>query len=333
MESEFRHDPISGRQVIIAPAREDRPHEFGVDLPRQSDSEDPFLEGNEAITGSEVYAVRDPGSKPNSPGWKVRVVPNKYAALEDRPTEDSQRGMYAASTGFGVHEVIIECPHFETNMSRLSVENIGQVLWTYRERLQTLKQDSRLRHASVFKNKGALGGASIEHSHSQLIVTSRLNEVVKREMCSASAYYDEHQINLFEQIIQHELQVRERLVVVTDNFVALCPFASRFAYETWVIPRWSVCQFEQIDQALTAELATIIKSVLKKLEIALQDPPYNYIFHTAPFESDDAATYFRWHVEFIPRTTVVGGFEWSSGCFINSVSPEFAANRLSGIDL
>jgi len=327
MESEFRQDPVTGRQVIIAPARDDRPHDFAGDLPRVNETFDPFLEGHEETTGPEVFAIRDQDSSPNTKGWRVRVVNNKYPAITPSDDIKSVAGLFARSTGFGVHEVIVECPHFETNLSRLSANHIGDVLLAYQQRLETHQQNPKLKHASLFKNKGALGGASLDHAHSQLIVTSEVTENVRLELDGARAYFEQHQRSVFGDIIHAELGSAERIVQDSENFVLLCPFASRFAYEMVIIPKQQICQFEQTEKDKLPELGEILKSALQKLETVLHDPPYNYIVHTAPFHSCDLPD-FRWHIELFPRTTLIGGFEWSSGCIINSVSPEAAAQQL-----
>ena len=327
MESEFRQDPLTGRHVIIAPARDDRPQDFAADVARVEETFDPFLEGNERATGPEVFAIRDAGSTPDSKGWRVRVVKNKFPAITPADQTECKTGLFAQSTGFGVHEVIVECPQFETNMSRLSAEHIGEVLIAYQQRLETHQENSKLKHASLFKNKGALGGASLEHAHSQLIVTSEVTENVRLEMDGARAYFEQHNRSVFGDIVENELESGERMIHESENFVLLCPFASRFSYEMVIIPKQQVCQFEKTAKDKLPELGEILKTALQKLEVVLHDPPYNYIVHTAPFHSGDLPDY-RWHIELFPRTTLIGGFEWSSGCIINSVSPEAAAKQL-----
>ncbi|HUG91955.1 MAG TPA: galactose-1-phosphate uridylyltransferase, partial [Planctomycetaceae bacterium] len=323
--SELRKDPIVGRWVIIAPDRAKRPEDYRQEFRILTGAFDPFLEGNEDATPPEILAYRAPGSRPNGSGWRVRVVPNKFPALTVEGQLDKRGdGMYDVMNGVGAHEVIIECPHRETNMSRLSAENIREVLWAYRDRLVDLKRDPRLVHGLIFKNKGAPAGASLEHSHSQLIVTPVVPISVWEEMTGALEFYNYRGRCIYDDMIQQELAAGERVVLDTPGFIVFCPFASRFPFETWILPKQHSSQFENIPRQSLDELGMVLKTVLGKLEAALDDPPYNYVVHTAPFDSGELPHY-HWHFEMFPRLTRVAGFEWGSGFYINPVPPEEAA--------
>ena len=323
--SELRKDPLVQRWVVMAPERALRPIEV-TDQPALVESEfDPFAEGNEAGTTSETLAFRSAHSTPNGPGWRVRVIPNKYPAVSMDGTLDSHgNGLYDTMTGVGAHEVIIECPHTEPNMSRLSYDNIREVLLAYRQRLVDLKQDPRLLHALIFKNQGALAGASVHHSHSQLIATPFVPSSIREELAAALEFYQSRGQSIFEVMIQEERATRSRVVVDTPRFLAFCPFASRFAYETWILPRSPGSHFEHSDESALEELAFVLKTVLRKLELALDNPAYNYVLHSSPFHQPDLPHYV-WHFEILPRQTRIAGFEWGSGCYINEVLPEQAA--------
>jgi UDPglucose--hexose-1-phosphate uridylyltransferase len=323
--SELRKDPIVGRWVIIAPDRAKRPEDYRQEFRALPGAFDPFLEGNEDATPPEILAYRSPGSRANGPGWRVRVVPNKFPALTVEGSLDKRGdGMYDVMNGVGAHEVIIECPYRETNMSRLSAENIREVLWAYRDRLVDLKRDPRLVHGLIFKNKGAPAGASLEHSHSQLIVTPVVPISVWEEMTGALEFYNYRGRCIYDDMIQQELAVGRRVVLDTPGFIVFCPFASRFPFETWILPKQHSSQFENIPRQSLDELGMVLKTVLGKLEAALDDPPYNYVIHTAPFDSGELPHY-HWHFEMFPRLTRVAGFEWGSGFYINPVPPEEAA--------
>ncbi len=230
---ELRKDPIVGRWVIISPDRLTRPQNVRdqvVETP--ADAFDPFLEGNESATPGEILAYRESHTQPDGPGWRVRVVPNKFPALRIEGQADNRgEGMYDLMSGIGAHEVIIECPHSETNLGRLPVENIREVLWVYRDRLVDLKRDRRLVHGLIFKNKGALAGALIEHSHSQLIVNPIIPISIEEEMQGAEAYYRWRGRSIFGDMIKQELATGSRIVIDSPNFVVFCPFASRFPFE------------------------------------------------------------------------------------------------------
>ncbi|GIX03753.1 MAG: galactose-1-phosphate uridylyltransferase [Planctomycetaceae bacterium] len=331
--SELRKDPIMGRWVVIAPERAQRPGANIEEMDWLHQHFDPFAEGNEFATPPEILAYRQPGTAPNGPGWRVRVVPNKFPALQVEGSLDKKGdGIYDIMRGIGAHEVIIECPHSETNMSRLTVENIREVLWIYKDRLVDLKKDRRLVHALIFKNKGMLAGATLPHSHSQLIATPIVPVTIAEEMQGAQDFYRFRGRCVYEDIIQQELDQQVRIVHDTPHFVAVCPFASRFPFEIWIIPRQHSSHYENIPRGAIDELGDMLKYVLRKLELALDDPSYNYVIHTAPFDISEVP-YYRWHMEIFPRLTRVAGFEWGSGFYINPVSPEQAAQFLRKTDI
>jgi UDPglucose--hexose-1-phosphate uridylyltransferase len=329
---ELRKDPIVGRWVIIARDRLSRPQVLGDADEVQEDSFDPFLEGNEDATTPEILAYRD-GGTPNGPGWRVRVVPNKFPAVRiEGELLKRGEGIYDMMSAVGAHEVIIECPHRETNMSRLSVENIREVLWVYRDRLVDLKRDPRLVHGLIFKNKGVRAGASLDHSHSQLIVTPIVPIAIQEELDGAREFYDYRGRCIFEDMIQQELATESRIVLESERFVVFCPYASRFPFETWILPRQHSSHFENITKPMIEELGTVLKAALQKLELGLDDPPYNYVLHSAPFSAQDLPHYL-WHIEIFPRLSRVAGFEWGSGFYINPVPPEDAAAFLRDVEI
>ncbi len=332
---DLRKDPIVGRWVIIATDRAKRPQDFLRDKPASHGPTgfDPFLEGNESATPSEILAYREAGTQHDKPGWRVRVVPNKFPALQvEGQLSKRGDGIYDLMNGIGAHEVIIECPHYEESMSRLTLDNIREIMWVYRDRMVDLKKDRRFVHGLVFKNKGALAGATIDHSHSQLIVTPVVPINVWEEMEGALGFYNYRGRCIFCDMIQQELATGSRIVLDLPNFVVFCPFASRFPFETWILPKQHSSHFENIQRQQVDELGLVLKTVLCKLETALDDPPYNYIIHTAPFDTQELQHY-HWHIEIMPRLTRVAGFEWGSGFYINPVLPEQAAAFLRDTDI
>jgi UDPglucose--hexose-1-phosphate uridylyltransferase len=329
--SEFRKDPIVGRWVIVAPERLGRPQLVQVRDELAHQEFDPFLEGNEEATPPEILAYRNPGSASNGPGWRVRVVPNKFPALAvEGQLNKRGDGIYDTMSGVGAHEVIIECPHREPNLSHLSVDNVREVLWVYRDRLVDLKRDTRLVHGLIFKNKGAQAGATLDHSHSQLIVNPVVPINIQEEMQGSETFYRFRGRCIFEDIIQQELASGERVVIDSHDFVVVCPYAGRFPFETWILPKHHASHYENIQKQGIEELGVVLKQTLRKLELALDDPAYNYVVHTAPFDMP-ASPHYRWHIEIMPRLTRVAGFEWGSGFYINPVPPEEAARFLRDV--
>ena len=330
---ELRRDPVSGRWVIIATERARRPRDFKTDPQPVRAGFCPFCEGCEDSTPPEIMAYRGTGTAPNTPGWRVRVVPNLFPALQIEGDLDKRgEGIYDRMNGIGAHEVIIETPKHVLSLSALANENVEEVLWTYRDRLVDLKKDKRFSYGMIFKNVGLAAGASLEHTHSQLIVTPTVPKTVADEMKGGQDFYGYRGRCIFCDMVEQELSAGTRVVLEGENFVAFEPFASRFPFETWLLPKKHASHFENLQKLGISELAADLKNILARLEKALDYPPYNYIVHTSPFDVGDIE-YYHWHIEIIPRLTRVAGFEWGTGFYINPVPPEDAAKYLRSVEL
>jgi len=326
--SELRKDPVTGRWVIISQERGGRPLQEEKPAQKIDHKSCPFCEGNEKLTPSEIYAVGKVGRHKNSTGWDIRVIPNKFPALRVEG-EVLTRGenMYDKMNGIGAHEVIIETPEHSKSGALLSVEQYKSILLTYAERINDLKKDLRMEYILIFKNHGLSAGATLEHPHSQLIATPIVPKKVLEELSSAKKYFEFKGRCVFCDMINTELNSNSRVVYENDNFIAFCPFASRFPFEIWVLPRSHDSAYEDISEKEAAELARALKTVLGKLNEALSNPDYNYILHNWPHKSNDR-NIFHWHIEIMPKLTKIAGFEWGSGFYINPTSPEDAAKFL-----
>ncbi|HLD36525.1 MAG TPA: galactose-1-phosphate uridylyltransferase [Planctomycetota bacterium] len=333
--SELRKDPILGRWVIVASERAKRPVDFKPDPvgPPKSTASCPFCEGNEKITPPEIYAIRKPFSAPNDKDWLVRVVPNKFPALAIEGNSDKRgKGLYDYMRGIGAHEVIIETPQHVSSFAPLPEEQIQLIFQTYQARMSDLKKDNRFDYGLIFKNVGDRAGASLEHTHSQLVVTPITPIRILQEMKGSEGFYQYRGRCIFCDIIHQEVEDDERVVINDEHFIAISPFASRFPFETWILPKQHLTHFEMIPPHLIPALARIAKKVFMKLEKALNNPAYNMLIHTTPFTMDETE-YYHWHIEIIPRITRVAGFEWGTGFYINSVPPEDATKYLKEISI
>ena len=323
--SEFRKDPIVGRWVIVASNRADRPNAFLSPTRWQPAANCPFCEGHESQTPGEVLAYRDDPAQRDGTGWRVRVFENKYPALE---TEGEVRrwtdGIYDLSHGVGAHEVIVESPQHLSSTSQLSQGQLAEVFSAYRERLAHWSRDPRLRFGMIFKNAGPDAGASIEHGHSQLIVTPIVPVAIWEEMTGALEFYHRCGSCAFCRMVSQELDLRRRIVLETPRHLAFLPFAGRFPYETWVLPKAHAGHYESASADDLADLAGVMRQVIGGIEKALDRPAYNYMLHTAPFDTSEPVHY-HWHIEIIPSLTKPAGFEWGSGFYVNPVPPEDAA--------
>lgn len=329
---EYRRDPVTGRWVIVAPERSARPMALSHSKPhfRRDAERDvcPFCPGQEATTPDEVYAVR------NGLQWKLRVVPNKFPAVRTIENAEfrSSGDLYETFPGFGRHEVVIECAHHESNPARLTDAEFAQVLIAYRERLKALSADPQTAYVTVFKNVGAEAGASIAHTHSQLVATPIVPDSIRRELETASDYHQRTGRCVICDMLERDLADGQRVVARTGNFVALVPFGGRFAYETWIVPRQHESRFETLLDSQSEELAKLLKDVLLRIDAFLGEPAYNYYLHTGPARTNPLP-YYHWHLEIYPRTAHAAGFEWGSGCFINAVPAERAARELREVPL
>jgi UDPglucose--hexose-1-phosphate uridylyltransferase len=325
---ELRKDPITGRWVIIATDRAKRPSDFiRQPVPKPSSRVCPFDYGNEQKTPPEVLAYRNTGSR-DEPGWRVRVVPNKFPALGIEGDLNRQgEGMYDKMTGIGAHEVIIETPEHTATLGDLSEKQIEEVLWAYKDRVNDLKRDHRFRYILLFRNHGEAAGASLEHPHSQLIALPVIPKRVKEEVDGAKQFYDLKERCIYCDIIHEETRVGTRLVTETDRFTVLEPYAPRFPFETWILPKRHESHFEDADAPTLASLAWMLRTTIRKLDKVLERPAYNFIMHSSPVQEPDLA-YYHWHMEVIPKLTKVAGFEWGSGFYINPTPPEESAKFL-----
>ncbi|MEZ5401076.1 MAG: galactose-1-phosphate uridylyltransferase [Bryobacteraceae bacterium] len=325
---ELRKDPVTGRWVIIAVERSRRPNDFFRN-PVESHGVRvcPFCPGNEDRTPPEIAANRN-GSAPDTPGWTLRVVPNKFPALRGEGDVDrTGEGLYDRMNGIGAHEVIIESPEHSATLALLSEPQVAEILHAYRDRIAELKKDIRLRYVLIFKNHGEAAGASLEHIHSQLIALPVVPRQVQEELEGSLRYFDFRERCIFCDIVRQESRDGARAVLETDHFLALEPYAPRFPFETWIVPRKHASHFETADDAQLANLAWVMRMTMRKLDKVLEHPSYNYIIHTAPVQ-EGAMTYYHWHIEIIPKLTKVAGFEWGTGFYINPTPPEEAAHFL-----
>ncbi|MBN2233147.1 MAG: galactose-1-phosphate uridylyltransferase [Deltaproteobacteria bacterium] len=323
--SELRKDPVVDRWVIISKERGRRPSDFATTEPVYSGSFCPFCPGNEDIVPPEILAYRDSGSQPNGPGWRLRVVPNKFPAVTDSVDLDKRGdGIYDRMNGMGVHEVIIETPKHDVTLASMPVSGVEDVLWAYRERLLALSRDDRLQSGIIFKNHGVVAGASVNHSHSQLIALPVVPKQIKEELKGALNHYHYRERCLFCDIIYQELGSQTRMICESDAFIAFSPYAPRFPFETWIIPKTHQSRFEDTDKAGIERFAVILSDILQRLDRVLDNPPYNFVLHSAPFRQDCNA-YYHWHLEIMPKLTRIAGFEWGSGFHINPTPPEETA--------
>ena len=320
---EFRKDLTSDRWVIIATERAKRP----IHLETSDTALCPFCAGNENMTPPEVMRFRDQGEPSSLPNWTVRVVPNKYPALvPDSGGFDTTDRSNEVRSGVGVHEVIIESPYHVTDVTLLGESQLEAVLRAYRTRITELRGDRRFRYILIYKNQGAEAGATLEHVHSQLIAMPMIPKLTLEELHTATNYYQANHRCVFCDVVRQET-ASERFVTENARYLVICPFAPRFPYETWILPKRHASFFERNTQQDDFDLAGILRETLTRLKHSLGSTAFNYFIHSNPLDQGENDAY-HWHMEIIPKLIQVGGFEWGSGSYLNSVTPEHGARSL-----
>ena len=326
---DLRKDPITGRWVIISTDRAKRPTDFVRESVQiKGTGFCPFCYGNEEKTPPEVLVYGRNGLAANTPGWKIRVVPNKFPALGIEGDLDREgQGLFDRMNGVGAHEVIVETPDHQATLAMLPEKSIEEVLHAYRDRMLDLKNDKRFRYILIFKNHGEAAGASLEHTHSQLIALPIVPKRVREEFDSGRRYYQDKERCIFCDMIKQEIEDGARVINENENFIALAPYAPRFPFENWLLPKQHGSAFENNQSPMYASLARILKDNLSRLDAVLDRPAYNLMIHTSPI-GEEINEHYHWHIEIMPKLTKVAGFEWGTGFYICPTPPEESARFL-----
>jgi UDPglucose--hexose-1-phosphate uridylyltransferase len=328
--AELRRDPIVGRWVIVDTDHPSSPADFKYEKYIQKGGVCPFCYGNESMTPPEIECIREPGTPPNTPGWQVRDVANKFPALQIEGDLDRRPlGLYDMSNGVGAHEVIIESPYHAKDIPDLLPHEIENYIRMCCRRAMDLARDKRFKYLMFFRNYGPAAGASLEHAHTQVVALPMVPKNVAEEITGAKSYFDYRERCVFCDIIRQETQEKERIILDNKFFVSFCPFVSRFPFEIWIMPKRHSGYFHYIDEEISA-LAQILKETIAKVKNVFPDVSYNYILHVAPINGDTDIEYYHWHIEFMPKLTQVAGFEWGTGFYIDPITPELAAKYLKG---
>ena len=330
--TEFRRDPITDEWVIVhtsdpwGPERYDKEKQY---LRQAGNCQ--FCPGRERFTPPEVDASRDNGQAPNGPGWKVRVVPNKFPALRIEGNIDAQQqGIYELSNGIGAHEVVIETPEHNHNMAEFSDEEMNEVIRKYQSRVRDLTRDRRFKYIIVFKNYGESAGTTVEHAHSQVIALPMVPQEVLEELEGTKRYFEVHRRCVFCDMIQQEYEEKERLIDENEDFLAFAPFVSRYPFEAWILPKSHHHDFTGLTEKQTLAFASMLRRTLYRIRVCLSDPAYNFYLHISPVNYASVES-FHWHIEIVPKLTHFSGFEWGSGFYVVRTDPQKAAGYLREI--
>jgi len=329
--SELRLNLITREWVIIATERAKRPEEFRgkknkKNLPEYLDS-CPFCPGNEQRTPEEIMRI------PYGDSWKLRVTPNKFSALSpELKRERKNEGGRHIITGFGKHEVIIESPIHNMFMSDMPLDYIANRIRTYSERFDAIYTDPGVEHVIIFKNYGEGAGTSLLHPHSQIIGTPVTPLQVRHRIEEGMRYFDNTGGCLMCTCLNDELADGRRIILNTEHFVTLVPFAALTPFHTWIFPKRHCATFSSINEEEVYDLAYNLKTILRKFYVGLDDPDFNYVIRSEN-PKECKSEYFHWYISIVPRLTQVAGFELGSGMYINTSIPEESADFLRKINV
>lgn len=326
--TELRKDPILGEWVIVAPERATRPFDHREGEQPAADGLCPFCRGNEQATPEAIMIVARDGSPHGEPcdDWLVRIIPNRYPAVSAPSSMSLTSDNFERSPAPGYHEVIIESPSHDKAMRDLSNDQLLLVLRAWRDRLAAVSSDEIIAHTMIFKNEGAAAGASLEHVHSQLLATSYVPARIDAELDAGHQHFMRTGNNLWTEMLDRELSTDTRVIAQNEQFVLLCPFASRIPGEMCLLPQVHSPSFEETLDASLPSLATFLKNALGTLNSVFPETPLNLSLHTAP-PRDQRRSSYHWHLSITPRLTGIAGFEIGAGSWINIIAPEDAASR------
>lgn len=332
---ELRRDPITHGWVIFAPRRSKRPKDFFTSGKGDSQQSCPFCPGQAPPEDPPPLVVVEAQSDDEDGLFEMKVLADKYPLLTgDEEYERFGEGMYDLMHGYGSHEIIVESPRHGLRFDDFSEAHLTEIFSLYQSRIIELSRDRRIQHILLTRNIGHDAGAHIDHPHSHVVALPIVPKKLLEETDGARSYYQYRDRCIFCDIIQQELSDQARLVLENEAFIAFCPYASRFPFEVTVIPKVHVPRFETIRYDEVRCLAAIMKRLIGGLNTLLNDPPLNYIVHSAPTvhvrreRFERVGQFYHWHIEILPKLTRVAGFEWGSGFYINPMAPEEAAQHL-----
>ncbi|CAL0317133.1 unnamed protein product [Lupinus luteus] len=327
---EVRKDIISNRWIIFSPARSKRPSDFKSKSPIPSNPNPnqpcPFCIGHEHECAPEIFRV-----PPDGPDWSLRVIQNLYPALSRDLRFGSNHANRSGSVldGFGFHDVVIETPVHSVQLSDLSPREIGNVFLAHSKRIKQVASNEDIKYVQVFKNHGASAGASMSHSHSQILAVPIIPPNVSTRLESMKSYFDQN-----GKCCLCESQSENLLINSSTYFVSLVPFAASFPFEMWIVPQYHSAHFHELDDEKAVDLGGLLKLMLQKMSLQLNNPPFNFMIHTSPLHANASElAYTHWFLQIVPQLTGIAGFEMGTGCYINPVFPEDAAKVLREVNV
>ena len=328
--SMIRQDLSTKDWTIFAVKRLRRPTDFKKlkknKIVKEYKKNCPFCRGNEHMTPKEILTIKAGN------GWTVRVVPNKFPALEPKEVcgciiNRHITGPYLSVDGIGSHEVIIESPRHSDNLCNMELYQVESVMQVYRKRFIELSRDKDYQLIVIFRNHGHGTGTSLEHPHSQLIATPFVPSFVRGKLYESERYFDDFGRCVYCDMMAYEIKEKKRVICENEDFIAFAPYASVVPYNILILPKEHQACFTEISENNIKHLASILRTVLRKLYYLLGDPDYNYIIDSTPVDHT-GNRHYHWHLEILPKLSTRAGFEIGSGINVNTILPEKCAKLL-----
>lgn len=322
-QSELRQDIVTGDWVVIATGRAKRPDEFAsLERVAPDYAHDPFENPEESGQEKDTLIYRRENGD-----WSLRVFPNKYPAFSrGRVVRELSEGPYFAMAGIGYHEIVVTRDP-RRPLALLEVWQIAEVVDAYQERYLSLMNKAGVSYVQIFHNHGKEAGASIAHPHSQILAIPVISPYIELELTGAEQYHKSNKRLVYGIMTEYESEHKKRVVFENEHFIAFCPFASRAAFEVWIVGKRANPYFERITEEEKFALAEVMQKALFSIYAGLNDPPHNFYIHTAPCDGKEYPHY-QWHIEILPHTALWAGFELSTGIEISTIQPEVAAEYL-----
>ncbi len=326
---ELRLNLITREWVIIAREKNKKPEDFIGTRERKKhpDFVDicPFCPGNESKTPDEQYRIKD------EKGWRIRVVPNKFAVLSrEGERRRTNTGLKKTVNGVGIHEVIIETPIHNLTTATMPVEQLKEVIQTYKDRFLEIYKNPRVEHVIIFKNNGPASGTTIEHSHSQIVGVPVTPLQIRSRIENAMRYFDDTGECLLCNTLKDEASDGSRILCNTEHFVSFVPYAALSPFHIWIFPKRHSGFFADMRSEEIWDLAVNLKSTMSKLYYGLEHPDFNYVIRSGS-PCDINSEFIHWYLSIVPRVAMASGFELGSGMYINPLVPEVSAGFLRGV--
>ncbi len=317
--SQMRKDIFSGEWVIFASNRKDKPYSYKHSNKIEENDKNicPFCPKNENLTPPTVYEIK------NGDNWEIRVFENMYPAISPTDYESDNDNFYESIYGYGIHEIVVDTPEHTMDMSNFSNERFVKLFKVFIERIKFMRSQNNIEYIQIFKNNGPLAGASISHSHWQIMGISILAKEQERMLEAFKEHKNKTQRCIMCDIVKHEIEVKKRIISQNDFFVSLVPYASRQSFEVWIIPKRHVSTMPLLNQNELEALVSIFRDMIKRVQSLRDGISFNVCFQEEAKSFPNGL--FHWYIKILPRIGTLAGFEQGTRCFINPVIPEFAA--------